>query len=323
MVMPKESGAKASKVSLQEQLRAYLADHQSVAKQSLQRLIRHPVNSVMTLLVIGIAMALPVTLYVGLANVQSLSKRWDGEAQISVFLKPEITETEAQALLADIQRWPEVAGIHLITKEQGLEEFKKLSGLPEVLGQLEANPLPVVLQVLPTGGNSGAEQAETLLRKLQSLAQADLVKLDLAWVKRLAAILQVGERIALVLVILLSLGVLLVIGNTIRMEIENRRREIIVIKLIGGTDAFIRRPFLYTGFWYGLGGGLMASIIVAIALAVLNKPVSILAGLYESDYALLSLSLADTLSLWLMSAVLGFFGAWFSVTRHLDELEPE
>jgi cell division transport system permease protein len=125
-----------------------------------------------------------------------------------------------------------------------------------------------------------------------------------------------------VLVVLLSLGVLLVIGNTIRMEIENRRREIIVIKLIGGTDAFIRRPFLYTGFWYGLGGGFMASVIVAIALAILNKPVATLAGLYESDYALFSLSLADTFSLWMMSAVLGFFGAWFSVARHLDELEP-
>ncbi len=323
MATPKETGAKASKVSLAEQLRAYLVDHQSVAKQSVQRLIQHPVNSVMTWMVIGIALALPVSLYVGLGNVKSLSNRWDGEAQMSVFLKTEITEQQAQALQVEIQQWPEVKSINLITKEQGLEEFKKLSGLPEVLAKLEANPLPVVFEVLPKESSNGPQQAEELMKKLQALPEADLVQLDLEWVKRLAAILLVGERIALVLVIMLSLGVLLVIGNTIRMEIENRRREIIVIKLIGGTDAFIRRPFLYTGLWYGLGGGFVASIIVAIGLAVLNKPVATLAGLYESDYALLSLSLADSLSLWLMSTVLGFFGAWFSVTRHLDELEPE
>lgn len=322
MALHKEAGAKTSKVSWQEQLQAYTLDHQRTARASLQRLLEHPLHSLMTWLVIGIAMALPVSLYVALANVQALSERWDGEAQISVFLKPELAQAEAEQLLADIQSWPETGSVTLVSKEQGLAEFQKLSGVPEVLGELEQNPLPIVLQVVPNADNGEAEQAEALLKKLQALPQTDLAQLDLEWVKRLAALLQLGQRLAFVLVLMLSLGVLLVIGNTIRLEIENRRREITVVKLVGGTDAFIRRPFLYTGFWYGLGGGLVASIIVAIALALLNGPVATLAGLYESDYALLALSLADTLSLWAMSALLGFFGAWFSVAKHLDEMEP-
>jgi cell division transport system permease protein len=203
-----------------------------------------------------------------------------------------------------------------------MSDFEEYSGVPKVLTRLEKNPLPIVLEVLPKKESSDAEQAALLLTRLQALPQADLAQLDLDWVKRLAVILIIGEKITFFLVMLLSLGVLLVIGNTIRLEIENRRREIIVIKLIGGTDAFIRRPFLYTGFWYGLGGGLFATIMVAAGLALLSEPVAKLAGLYGSDYGLMTLSFIDTLSLWLMSGFLGLFGAWFAVAKHLDELQP-
>jgi cell division transport system permease protein len=142
-------------------------------------------------------------------------------------------------------------------------------------------------------------------------------------VQRLNAMLKLGQRMALGLVLLLSLGVLLIIGNTIRLEIENRRDEISVTKLVGATDAFVRRPFLYTGMFYGLGGGIVASLIIVLGLAVLNKPAATLAGLYQSDYQLLGLNFSDMLSLWLMSALLGFFGAWFSVSQHLDDLQPQ
>jgi cell division transport system permease protein len=260
---------------------------------------------------------------VALENFQALNGRWDGgDPQISVFLKPEITQAEAETLQADISKWPETEKVTLITKEQGLLEFQKLSGTADVLSQLEQNPLPYVLEILPDAEHGQPAAAEALLQRLQALPQADMVQLDLEWVKRLEALLQLGKHIAFILVLMLSVGVLLVIGNTIRLEIENRRQEILVVKLVGGTDAFIRRSFLYTGFWYGFGGGLVASMIVAAALALLGKPVATLAGLYQSDYALMAMSLKDTLSLWMLSGWLGFFGAWFAVAKHLDKLEP-
>jgi cell division transport system permease protein len=322
MAANKEMGAKISRVGWQKQLKAYALDNKQVAKQSFIRLCQQPVTSLMTWFVIGIALALPVSMYVALSNVQQLSKRWDGETQISVFLKIAIDQEDAEKLQVEIKAWPEVQSVALISKEQGMSDFEEYSGVPKVLTRLEKNPLPIVLEVLPKKESSDAEQAALLLTRLQALPQADLAQLDLDWVKRLAVILIIGEKITFFLVMLLSLGVLLVIGNTIRLEIENRRREIIVIKLIGGTDAFIRRPFLYTGFWYGLGGGLFATIMVAAGLALLSEPVAKLAGLYGSDYGLMTLSFIDTLSLWLMSGFLGLFGAWFAVAKHLDELQP-
>lgn len=318
----KDVGAKSTRLGWQEHWRAYVRDHLRIARLSLLRLLQSPASSMMTWLVIGIALALPVGLYVAMANIQALSGRWDGEAQVSVFLKPELADAMAVQLEADIRSWPEVGGVTLISREQGMAEFSRLTGLSEVLDRLEKNPLPVVLEVRPHQDYREAEQIERLLERVRSLPQVDMVQLDLEWVKRLAALLQLGRYIAFMMVLLLSLGVLLVVGNTIRLEIENRRREIVVVKLIGATDAFIRRPFLYTGFWYGLGGGWVASLIVVLSLAVLNGPVSTLAGLYQSNYTLLALSLTDTLSLWMMSALLGYFGAWFAVSRHLDSLEP-
>lgn len=318
----KETGAKISKVTLSERLKAWGKDHKRVAKESLQRLLTQPVNSFMTWAVIGIALALPVGFYVALGNVQALGNRWDGTAQISIFIHQRVNEAALERLTTELELWPEVAELHVISKEQGLEEFQSLSGFADVLSYLDHNPLPVVIEILPTEEHSEAEAAKILLNRLQELPPVELAKLDLEWVQRLAAMLKIGQRMALGLVILLSMGVLLIIGNTIRLEIENRRKEIIVVKLVGGTDAFIRRPFLYAGIWYGLGGGLVASIIVGISLAIMNEPVANLAGLYKSNYQLLGLSFGDIISLWMMASLLGFFGAWFSVSKHLDELEP-
>ena len=319
--MSKESGAKVASIRLNDRLGAWWLDNRQVATDSLKRLFQKPVGSLMTWLVIGVALALPVILYVALANVEALNQRWDGEPRIQVFLKTDISDEKGVRLGGDIKAWPEVREVKYVSRQQGLEEFQQLSGLPEVLGKLEKNPLPAVLEITPV--SEQAEDMERLLERLKVMPQTDLAQLDLQWVKRLSAILQVGQRIVLMLVLLLSVGVLLVIGNTTRLEIQNRHHEIAIIRLIGGTDTFIRRPFLYTGFWYGLGGGLLASVLVAIGLAMLNSPVRILAGLYNSDFSLLYLSLSDTLALWMMAALLGVFGASLSVSRYLDGLESQ
>lgn len=316
------SGAQLSKVGFSARFSAWIKDHQRVAKDSLQRLKEKPLNTAITLAVIGIALALPVGFYVTLANVQTLGKNWESTTQISLYLDRRATAQAIERVRTDLALWPEIETINVISQEQGLAEFRAMSGFSDVLKHLDHNPLPVVVEILPSAEYSDSAKAYELLQKLQAQPLVDMAQLDMEWLQRLALMLQIGQRMALGLVMLLSLGVLLIIGNTIRLEIENRRDEIIVVKLVGGTDAFVRRPFLYSGLWYGLGGGILASIIVAAGLLLISKPVSNLAGLYHSDYRLLGLSFSDTLSLWGMAALLGYFGAWLSVGQHLDELEP-
>lgn len=318
-----KSGAKASRLGLVQRFKAYLNDHKRVCKESLHRLKQTPVANVMTWLVIGIALALPVGFYVAISNVQQLSGRLDSSAQISLFLEQKASNAQIERLLEQLEGWPELREVKLISKEQGLEEFQAMSGLADVLSHLQDNPLPVVIELTPNKAYSKPKEAKQLLQKLKPLPLVDIAQLDLQWVQRLNAMLVLGQKMALGLVLLLSLGVLLIIGNTIRLEVENRREEIVVIKLVGGTDSFIRRPFLYTGLFFGLGGGIVASLIVSIGLAVLNEPVAKLAGLYQSDYRLLGMPAEDVLALWLMAALLGFFGAWLALNRHLDELEPQ
>lgn len=322
MARKEKSGAEASKVGFNAQFTAWKKDHKRVVVESFWRLLKHPFSSLMTWAVIGIALALPVGFYVALGNVQQLSGRFEGNAQISLFLHQRVSAQSVERLSSELSSWREVKSLTVISKEEALEEFQAMSGLGNVLRHLQENPLPVVIEITPIDQFSNAEAAELLLKRLRDLPPVDLAQLDLQWVQRLNAMLALGQRMALGLVILLSLGVLLIIGNTIRLEVENRREEIMVTKLVGATDSFVRRPFLYTGIWYGFGGGVIASIIIMIGLAILNEPTVTLAGLYQSDYQLLGLSFADMFSLWLMSALLGFFGAWFSLSRHLDELEP-
>jgi cell division transport system permease protein len=322
MAKKEVSGAKASSVTFKAKFTAWKKDHQRVVKDSLLRLLKKPLSSLMTWAVIGIALALPVGFYVALGNVQQLSGRFDGNAQLSLFLHQRVSAQSVEQLTQELSSWREIKELTVISKEEALEEFQAISGLGDVLGHLQENPLPMVIEITPAPEYSDSKSAEALLERLRQLPPVELAQLDLQWVQRLNAMLALGQRMALGLVVLLSLGVLLIIGNTIRLEVENRREEIMVTKLVGATDSFVRRPFLYTGIWYGFGGGIIASIIIMIGLAMLNKPAAILAGLYQSDYQLLGLSFADMISLWMMAALLGFFGAWFSLSRHLDELEP-
>ncbi len=320
---PSKGSASVSKVSIKNRFDAWRKDHKRTLLDSFKRLIAHPVNSVMTWLVIGIALALPVGFYVAIGNVHELSGRFEGNAQLSLFLHQRVSAQMVENMRQELESWPELERVTVIGKDQALEEFKAMSGFEDVLRHLQHNPLPVVIELAPAAQWNNAQKAEELLSRLKKMPSVDLAQLDLEWVQRLNAMLAVGQRLALGLVILLSIGVLLIIGNTIRLEIENRRDEVVIVKLIGATDSFVRRPFLYTGIFYGLGGGVIASLIVAVSLMALNKPVTVLAGLYQSDYQLLGLSFADMLSLWFMASALGLVGAWLSVSQHLDQLEPQ
>ena len=301
----------------------YLLRHLQVFMETLGRLFGTPVSTLMTVAVIGIALALPVGLQVLLQNAQFVTKGWDGAAQISLFLKDEMTEKQIKTLGSLVERRREVGRIQVVSSEAAMAEFKEHSGFGQALDALEENPFPSVIIVYPKADYDRIEIVEALLDDFKKLSGVELAQLDMQWVRRLYAIMDIGRRGVWILGGLLALSVLLIVGNTIRLAIENRREEIEVMKLVGGTDAFVRRPFLYTGLLYGLFGGVLSWTLVSIALWLLSSPVNQLASLYQSEYRLASLDLDTSLILLAGSVLLGLAGAWLAVGRHLNAIEPD
>lgn len=302
--------------------RVWLARHAQVMLTSLGRLTRVPLSTFMTAAVIGIAIALPGGLHTLVENVRSLSGAWDGSASLSLFLDPKVNEEAAAELSRKLGAWPEVGATRVIGRNEALAEFRRLSGFGEALDLLGENPLPVVILLQPSLSVSTPEASAALADRLGRLPEVELAQLDLEWVRRLHAMTRTAERGIWVLVALLSLAVLLIVGNTIRLEINNRRQEIEITKLVGGTDAFIRRPFLYDGLWYGVLGGLLAWVLIGTSLLLLQGPVAELAGLYDSQFDLEGLSLTASFVVLGGSGLLGLLGAWVAVGRHLAAIEP-
>ena len=303
-------------------LRGWLIRHLQSFFYTLGMLFRAPLATIMTTAVIGVALALPSGLYLLLENVRDATRGWDAGSRISLFLKSEIDDAEARALAESLADRPQVASARLITRARALEEFRELSGFAEVMEAFaDENPLPAVVVLEPRPSTVESE-LEGLLESLGSLAQVDFAQFDLAWLKRLYAVLRLLERGALVLAALLAVGVILVVGNTMRMGIENRREEIEIAKLFGATNAFIRRPFLYSGLLYGVVGGSIAWLLIRSSLLLLAEPVERLAGLYASSFRLTGLDGQASAVLLAAGALLGLLGSWLSVGRHLGAIEP-
>lgn len=277
----------------------------------------------MTVVVIAIALAFPTGFYVLVKNIQEVSGELTTSNQISLFLKHDISN-KAGARIADrLRKNPKVQDVKLIDKEAGLKEFQAYSGFGEALDALEFNPLPVVIQVLPHESLDQPAKLELLLKELETLPEADFAQLDMEWVERLHTISDIAERVVLLLSGLLGVGVIFIVGNTIRLELQNRREEVVVTKLVGGTDAFIRRPFLYCGFWYGFMSSILAWLTVTVTLLVLYGPVQRLSALYSSRYHLLFLDPAGFLVLVVVASILGIAGSWLVLAQHLNRLNPE
>lgn len=302
--------------------RRVLRRHAQVALDSLGRLSRNKVGSSMTAAVIAIALAMPAGLFLLLDNLERLSGSWDGQASLSVFLRNDIDAARARSLQTQVDAWPETGSVELVTPAEALEAFTAQSGFADVLGGLGDNPLPHVLIVQPAERDPDPAAAAALQARLTALPETEQAQLDLEWVQRLDALLEIAHRIVMIIGVLLALAVMLVIGNTIRLEIENRRDEIVVTKLIGATNSFVRQPFLYSGFWYGALGALIAWAVVEGGFWLLHAPVARLAGLYQSDFAFDTLPGLLLLALLAGGVLLGLLGAWLAVGRHLDAIEP-
>lgn len=303
-------------------MKSYVLRHLQVFFYTLGELARAPFASLMGIAVIGITLALPSGLYLLIDNLQRVSAGWEGHSRISLFLKRDTDERTARVLAESIQRMPVVADVEYISPAQALAEFRRLSGFGDALDALSANPLPPVLVVQPGPGADTPDRLQTLLAELQRRPGVDLAQLDLEWVKRLHALLALARRAVLILASLLALGVVLIIGNTIRLAVLNRRDEIEVIKLVGGTDAFIRRPFLYSGVFHGVLGALFAWLLVSAALLLLAEPTAALATLYASTFRPHGPDLWGVGALLGGGALLGWIGSRIAVSRHLRAIEP-
>jgi len=296
--------------------------HAQTLVGSLGRLARQPLATALTIAVIGIALALPVALYLVVANARTVTAGLGDTVQLSVYLRLPTTTEQARKVARAIKARDEVGEAILVSPDEGLAEFRALSGIGEALKALAENPLPWVVKLRPAAGQDSAADVEALAADLRKLPEVELVEADTAWVRRLHAILDALRQIVVLAAAVLALGVLAIVGNTIRLEINGRRAEIEVTKLVGGSNAFVRRPFLYSGFWQGLAGGLLAVALILIGLVILKAPVARVAAAYGATFALSGLAVREYFAVIGGGAILGLLGAWLAAAFHLRRIEP-
>jgi len=304
-------------------MKQWLERHVQTLVGSLGRLWSHPFATLLTILVIGTALALPACLHVLVQNVRAASGGWGNALDVSVYMKPDASLEQARQAEKRIRQRRDVAEVTLVKADDALEEFRRNSGFGEALDALKDNPLPNALVVRPAAEFREPAQVENLTAELRKIDGVDIVQLDTAWVSRFNAILDVVRRVVLLAAGLFALGILVIVGNTIRLDIENRRSEIEVTKLVGGSDGFVRRPFLYNGVWYGLGGGLIAWLTVTVVILLLGEPVQRIAGLYGSSFALRGLGLEGSAVLLGGGVLLGWLGSFIAATREIRGIEPK
>lgn len=285
---------------------------------SLGRAMRKPWATLLTIVVMALALALPLGLSIALDNVKLLAGSVQQSREINLFLKVDVAADAAQTLAGQLRARPDIAKVALRTPEQGLAALRESAKLDEAADALGDNPLPTLLIVTPADAADDAQLAGAL----QALPQADQVQHDALWRKRLDGWLHFGERLVQVLSALLGIGAVLVVGNTVRLDIQSRREEIGVLQLLGASDGFIRRPFLYLGAWYGLGAGAVALALIAISGLALRTPLAALADSYGSSFTLHGLDLLHSAMVLVGTLVLGWLGAWLVTGHFLRQTRP-
>ncbi len=304
-------------------LRAYWHAHVQVCVSSLGRFARAPFSTAITVIVIAIALSLPSVFYVLVDNAHAVSEKFVVTNQFSLFMKPEITNDEAAVIANRLLQRPEIAAVDFISKQAALDEFRQYSGFAGALDILDSNPLPAVIQLQPDDDLVSPEALQALVQELEVLPETGFVQFDLEWIKRLQAFMEIARTGVFMLSLLLGSAVIFIVSNTIRLELKTRRDEVVVSKLLGATNGFVRRPFLYSGFWYGFLGGVLAWVVVLTTLYVLAEPVRQLSLLYDADYQLVSLGIEKTLLLLMASSILGIIGAWVVLAHQLVQMNPK
>lgn len=305
------------------QLRAYYGQHLDTLSETWRRLWGTPLSTLMTWLLVGVALTLPCGLYLVLNNADTLREGWSGTTQISVYLKDSVDAGEGRKFAVRLGNRDVVESSGYISREQALEDFERLSGIEGVTRGFKENPLPASIALILRDQDDLPRISTQLQQELSADKRVEEAQLDQQWLERLYHLVRMGERMAWALALLLAVAIVLTIGNTIRLSIENRRDEILILKLAGGTNAYVQRPFLYYGLLFGLGGGLSCLLILAGIYVWIQPPLAALSEAYGSGFSLHGPSLIDGFLLLLVSSFLGVIGAVLAVTRHLRAIEPK
>ncbi len=296
------------------------AQHLYAFKTCWQHLRKTVFASLLTVAVIAIVLALPMGIFGLVSNLQQVSQHWQKGTQLSLYLNTNVSEQQVTELLSTLKQNPYIANLHYISPKQGLQQFQQQSKIKNILQVLKHNPLPGVIEIWPNASIHSAEKIHQLQQNLSTLPNVQSIQLDMQWIKRLYSILHLGDSIVFIFGILFALAVLLIVSNTIKLATQKRVEEITVMRLVGATNAFVRRPFLYTGITFGLLAGFAAWVIVNTAFSYLQSSVSQLADLYSSSFTLQPLAVSQLVLLMLIGALLGFIGSWFAVNRELRKV---
>lgn len=304
-------------------VKSWGTNHLDIGISSLMRLLSIPVQTFMTLMVVAVAICTPMLVYSFAQSIQASVARLDATTDISVYLEQGATTNQIEEVRSALEGVEELSAISYISAQQGLEDFEQRTGLNQILANLAENPIPAVFMVsVQSEFARDTDALPKLAEQIEQIGPVEKVVFDYAWLERLQALINFMNRLVLVLGVLLATGIALILGNTIRLEIENRRDEIVIVKLVGGTNAFVRRPLLYAGFWYGFLGALVGWILANFGVAALDQPLGDLSRLYISDFGLGFLNLTVLAVVLVLGSLLGLAGAWLAVTRHLSEIEP-
>jgi cell division transport system permease protein len=312
-----------TKVSFFGRLSAAIYQHAEQFFSSFTELWKTPFSTLMTILVLGLALSLPSIFQVAYKNIERVNGQWDSASEVSLFLKKGLSQQRVQVLINKLGLYEDIERVTYITSHQALEEFKAMSGFSKALDYLSENPLPGVLVVVPTEKAKNSAGSKLLVAKLQREADIDFVKVDSDWIEKLQAILSLVVDMVFAVAVLLLMAVLLIVSNTIRLNILNQRAEIEVLKLVGATNSFIQRPFLYAGAWYGLLGGGIALLLTFSMVLWLQSGVANLVGLYQSQFDILMLNIDETIIFIGLSTFLGFIASYISVKQYLVKIEPK
>jgi len=313
---------KSVKKPLSKQVISNLMQNVQQAIVSLKDIWRTPVAAFLTMLVLGVSLALPTSLYIVLKNAEAASQNWSTPAEINLFLKKEMSETRYQNLIKRLNNYKEIERVDYISKTEGMANFSRTSGFNAALKFLDRNPLPAVIVVTPKPYYRTAIAARELLVKLEREAEVQQGKLDITWLLRLEGIIELFSDAVWLLSGLLVIAVLLITGNTIRLNILSQRAEIEVMKLVGATNNFIKRPFLYTGFWYGIIGGLLACVVSSVMVLWIEGAVLNLTQLYHADFAIEGLMISEIMVLLVAAIAMGLSSAAMSVNYYVARIEP-
>ncbi|MFQ5661333.1 MAG: permease-like cell division protein FtsX [Gammaproteobacteria bacterium] len=318
--MKKRATRRSQPVTFGRLIKIWLIQHAQAFIFSLGQMSKNPIGSLLTIAVIGVSLSLPAGFYLLLDNAHRITAGWASVTQITLFLKYQVDENQARALVDRLSRHEDVDTIKLIDRDAALDEYRNSSGFSEALAALDTNPLPIVLLIQPTQQAISTGRGERLLESLRALDEVETAQFDRQWASRLFAIIGLFQRVVAILSTLLAFAVLLIVGNTIRLAIYNRRPEIEINKLFGATDGFIQRPFLYSGLIHGISGSIMAWILLSASIKLLEEPVMRLSGLYFSNFKLISLNTNEALILVASGGLLGLLGSWFAVQRHFKAI---